>query len=536
MAGAVLKVSFTPYEPCKRKTVPAAGRFVYDLLRPERRLPKRVFDMSCSNFSELQKSNSDIASYAMNCFYIRASANVDLDPEIIINIDGSEVPSGTGADEIEPEKMSPWAVSVHAHEYIHYLHNISTVAGVFVFIARITLLRAFKSSADEVGYSRGNEALNEEQRKDVISAIALMKAILGVCPVWPNGEPVRKPVTWVFSDPVRTAISLHPSNEIKLEVASIAGKAFDKKNNEFPFSMQIGYRLITEGVAYEVEREIRRNGGAPPEDLDTYTTPYPYLAYGALVEHLLGRPSSARERIYIGVFALQSNSPSVRLVDICNERKKLNQDELDDSRLRPLPLRKGFYEETIKPLDIVLNGAKGSGNGYWGGDAFRALFSQALTLRSKRNMLEFDLIDRALDKEAFQNWLGEMVDCCVLQKKRNGAVSNYWIGPGTVAKTDLEGAQLGGFQASLHFAGAHNDVDGTIIATREIVTPKPCPYSGACVVEVREGMPEECRTQPWKRHIDAPLNMPTCWYASGVRAFRRQPTKSDAPDGNEVSV
>ena len=99
--------------------------------------------MSCGNWSELQKSNSDIASYAMNSFFIRASPDVDMDPGLaLVGLENSNVRSEVRDVDAESEELSPWAVSVHAHEYIHFLHNISTFAGVCVFTARLTLLRA----------------------------------------------------------------------------------------------------------------------------------------------------------------------------------------------------------------------------------------------------------------------------------------------------------------------------------------------------------------------------------------------------------
>jgi hypothetical protein len=496
--------------------------------------------MTCSHRIESQKSNGDLADYTMNSFFIRASHYVDLDPGDTDAAPTHEALDSSGeAERLEAEEPSPWAVSVHAHEYIHYLHNISTYAGVIVFIARLWLLRSLKASADESGFSVGDDALNDKQKKMVEDSVSIMKGVIGIT-TWSNGEPNRNPIKWSFQDPVRKPMVLDIESEpIQIDIVTVDGVAH-ARHDDFPFSMQIGYHLITEGVAHEVERQIRLNDGALPGEIDGFTAPYPYLAYGALVEHLLGRPSSPRERIFIGVSALQGVSPSAALLDICNSRKGLASEQIDDRYLKAAQDRNGFFEGILKILDGEIANARGVGPGHWAGGDIRDMFEAGLKLRAQNSMLEFDLINGPLDKKAFHSWLARMVDCCVLQTKRvvqGRKVMLHWSGPGIVAREPKDAEYLGAFQASLHFASLHNGMNGKLLATSEISQDKKCPFSGACQTQIDEGMPADCDTKPWLHHSDVPIGKPACWYATGVRSFRRQAPRNkeggDAPVASE---
>jgi hypothetical protein len=457
--------------------------------------------MSEESWPELHKQQMLFGTYSMNNFFIWAESCVDLEPK-----GGAPV---------------PFAIAVHAHEYIHFLHNISTASGAAIFIARLWLLRSMAICADNTGYSMGDAEFTEEQKKMALASHTLMEAVLGVSP-WKGGEGARhKPVRWEFKEVVRNQLNVEmPPTEISIEVAKIEGVAVDQENYEHEFSLHMGYYFITEGIAYEVEREIRQKNGEMSWDIDRDTPAFPYLAYQPLVDHLLGRPSTARERIFIGVMALQHSSPSVGLVDFCDDfRNRL----FDESMLNE---KSGALGEDrcswlARQIDTEIEAAKGSGNGVWGGEDVQALFNEGFKLRGIFGMLEFAFLHDSLDLKRFRELQGAMVDCCVIQEKPDGHSEIFWIGPGAVAKDDQEGARICSFQAALHFAGLHIRKGGKLVATSEL-PDKKCPFSGACEQEKIDGMPDDCKKKPWRRFHGVPIEQPTCWYAAGVRRFIRK--------------
>ena len=195
-----------------------------------------------------------IGSYSPNCLYTRISSLFDLQP-------------ATSA-------VLHDAVAVHVHEYVHFLHNVSTCAGLHLLIADLWLLRSLPHATNEHGHFAGSERLTEEQQSWVRAATSWRDALLGA-------------------------------------VKGLADSA--------RFTIDLGYNFISEGIAYEAEREVRRFSSSRQSDLDHGVLPYPYLIYGALIDALVGRKSTPQERIDLGVFALLTTSPGASLIALCED-------------------------------------------------------------------------------------------------------------------------------------------------------------------------------------------------------------------------
>jgi hypothetical protein len=469
--------------------------------------------MSNDNWLELHSSLITAGTYSVNSFFIRANSFADLDP-------GDE----------EPLKN---AVSVHAHEYVHFLHNISTCSGLHLFIANLWLMRTLVLCTDNSGQSLGDNTLTKEQKTWPSSAVTWILALQGTVKWGINGEPSDSRVKWYFEPPVSKIQQIEmPPQVHDMALESVSGIATNTDNEVFHFSIDIGYNLITEGIAYEVDREIRRENGTLDCDLDQCTPPYPYLAYGALIDHLLDRHATARERIFVGVAALQSSSPAASLIEICGRLQHLapnTASSATDSLLAPIDLGNTFAHLIQRTLEPEIKALGGSPAAPWGGYDVLALFKEGFKLRSANGVLEFAFIGRPMDKNAYRSCVATMVDCCVLQAKPDDKVILEWVGPGIVAKTDDDAARIGVFQASLHFAGLHVLQDGRMCATSTL-PPRVCPYSGACQAEIDDGMPDACRTRPWTRYQEVSLGGHMCWYAAGVKTFSKQaqqPPKSN---------
>jgi hypothetical protein len=457
-------------------------------------------------------SSQAMGSYRPNSLFIWAHSFADLEPD--------------GDDPLS------FAISTHAHEYIHYLHNVTTISGLYVFMTGLWLMGTLAACADSEGQSRGDSCLTDEQKQMMFASITCLTAIKGNVQ-WIGGcEPILAPVNWSFAEILSKKGQVELAGQLlDYDLASISGRATDAKGKSIDFIIDIGFDLITEGVAYEVDREIRRAAGMPVETLDLGTPPYPYLTYEAIVEHLLGRSTTPKERICVGVAALQKVYPGVALVEFCSHLKDVTASPCDDSWVKPSTLDK-FLEPIELILHPTLKELHGAKQGPWGGDDALALFQLGFRLRAMNNLLELSFIDKQLDKASYRQCISTMVDCCIIQSKPGDKVIHEWVGPGVVAKYEEDAARIGIFQASLHYTLLHVGPNGRRFHSTDRLNITKCPYSGGCQVEIDDGHPIDCRTRPWLRYKDVPLGGKVCWYAAGVKTFAKHPAQSVASDGN----
>jgi len=87
---------------------------------------------------------SAIAGYLPEKLIIRLGTEIR-----IVDSTGSPVPFPT-----------PAAFAVFMHEYMHYLHNISTVCGLSGFMNTLELWRLFRRTIDPMGFSVGSSQLD----------------------------------------------------------------------------------------------------------------------------------------------------------------------------------------------------------------------------------------------------------------------------------------------------------------------------------------------------------------------------------------
>ena len=52
-----------------------------------------------------------------------------------------------------------------AHEYAHFLHNFSTIAGLYDFVPHLRLMGLFVRTVDVNGTSHGTDALTEQEEQ-----------------------------------------------------------------------------------------------------------------------------------------------------------------------------------------------------------------------------------------------------------------------------------------------------------------------------------------------------------------------------------
>ncbi|TDP80901.1 hypothetical protein EV672_110116 [Aquabacterium commune] len=441
-------------------------------------------------------SSGRVGAYRQNAFYIRMSSFYDLDPAI--------------------DQPPSVAVAFHAHEYVHFLHNASTTAGLAYLSTNLILLRILAGGTDEEGYFGGLNKLREMDQMSFQDVSAVMLAQLGTSvptPPLPHGA-----FEWRCGAPAVTVSDGIPTVTAQFWQDQIGSIAETKSA-----SISVGLSFITEGVAYEVEREMRWLSGTPEVELDNQVNFFPYLAFRVLVRSWSGRDLNAREFILIGVAALASSFAGDGLMAICNALKSSDRpvSQVLDA------VRANFHHEAATVMAILREQQENLVPGDVTWNAMReyiALAEAGVAMRERLWAPELVFLEGSPTPEDFRGRVGAMLDCLVLQEKPAKELALYWIGPGKAAVSDIAIQHLGSLQSALHFSQLHLRSDGGAYATEDLShSAIACPFSGGCQSEKDDGEPRECKTAPWKRFTPSQPNQSLCWYAAGVKTLKKKP-------------
>lgn len=447
-----------------------------------------------------------IGRYWTHSFFIRTHTFADLRPE-----DGGPMPI---------------AVPVHVHEYVHYLHNTSTVSGLHLFVANLWLLRSFLHFTDRYGHVSGGRNPGKEERHWLNVGRDWLLALWGR-DSWSDGERPRSVKVWRFGPAQPTVLTLDLRGSAhSVDLVSIDVDADCEGGKAAAGRVDVGYDLISEGVAYEVDREVRRANGAPEWELDRRTEDYPYLFYRALVERWVGRSTRPLERIEVGVYALLTSSPAATLLELCTALRTETEGVSTHAGLPDSVASLVLKQFQAKAMDCInktlhpeLEALSVGGDIQVAAQELRALFQAGFSLRTINPILENNFLSGPLTAEQLTYIIGHrLLDHCVLQEGPSGIGRLEWIGSG-IAGWDQKGVEaLARLQAATHFARLHLTRAGDFAKTAQLSGTR-CLFSGACKVERTGGMPEACRTRPWMKFMDAGADNRLCWYAGGVKAL-----------------
>jgi hypothetical protein len=450
-------------------------------------------------------SGSGKGEYTPHCFFIRTSIDADLAPPM-------------GAPSLD-------ALATYAHEYVHMLHNVSTFTGLQLLVANLWILRSLPHATDADGHFRGQDFLNESQKHLVRLSCEWTYALLGSIRWRPGPDGPHAVSRWNFIHTASRSLQLEAPLDHVIDLVCVQGDAVQADGTTHDFSIDVGYDFISEGVAYEVDREIRRCKIASEDRLDAGIPPYPYLAFARLLNYWVGRETTPKERIDLGVYALLSTSPARTLLELC--RRLGAQPHPDPSghvpyvvavevinafRLHALD----FFDRSILP---EVSGLARSPGVVAAVRQLCDLFSAALHLRIATPVLEHCLAG-SYNKHAFLACVASLVDCCVIQSKASGIFGGVsWIGPGLLARDQNSVENLVRLQAAIHFAQRHMGHSG-LAATRQLRSHQ-CPFSGNCQTQYDDNYPTDCDSQPWNRFLGKNLGDRSCWYAAGVKMLSR---------------
>ncbi len=404
------------------------------------------------------------------------------------------------------------ALPTHIHEYLHYLQNISTTAGLTINLLMHAIMAAvvngYQFSGGQIG-AKKDDKIWSDLVEDCFDTIKFVRGdslgLKGPCEIIATEEFLYRGLV---------------GNQTGLKVTI-------QRNSE-SMTVAVGSDLINEGIAYEVEKTIWSE--AHLVGVDSVTPYFPYKFFGDLTDYLAGRKLTSEEKISLGVMALMSQSPGHSLMTGCGsigstkayaEFAAVQARSFSDFAGKNVPDLIAntvlFYQKS----DFFIHPFR----------AYASIIVDACNKRIKNPFLEKNFIHLKEPSE-FLSLVSDTMPHLFIQKKYDGTSTSDLVGAFAweyslehKAKERLYALCLG-----IHFVAQHFNKTTQISSTGDL-RPKPCPFSGGCEVESARGNLSICKTRPWMyANVLWNKDKGSCWYQAAIYALTPEPGKLATDD------
>lgn len=406
---------------------------------------------------------------------------------------------------------NPIQFSFFFHEWIHFLHNISTINGLSLFCTQLILWNNFRWTMENQDVSLGSSHINPElidNNKNHFSfIISNRKRNTCTLPSYAKNKDIYFDAHEIeflkYADGQVTSTSL-----IKCKVTF----------NNNSYALDIGLLEILESVAYMLESKCAQEMNATPQESPFY----PYHAVNGLTKKVA--PSLTSDDLICCMLAsLQSNDSPRVLLNLLIEMESLEAacryEKLVSHVKKQLNELAEVTNTSINQIINLFPVNEPMGN-----------FIK-LTLRRIKNNLGFRIQDPFLEiniiKKISKNPL-EMNDiirkfggCTIIQKRNNDPESPecdvmYDFELPENNESTLFGSKK--LHACFHFILLHYRPSGEILKTENLPnSPRNrCPFYTVCGASLRVSNSEICNLKPWKSMSCA--SSEGCYYAAAMIA------------------
>lgn len=410
--------------------------------------------------------------------------------------------------------QGPKIVSYFFHEWIHYLHNVSTIHGISAFSSFIGMWNAFRFTTDKFGFGSGKFNGTSAELLRTQAYIEVLATTRRLANKHLAGDASIERYSIISCAPMGDVNGVQDHLDLTVEKSNEAGESV-------PYQMLFGPTEILESVAYLLESHLLIHAF---EQEQSVAPVFPYHALTLLAKHLAPKLNE-KEVLICGLASLQSTFPADAVFNLLLECNKLKDSgEQIETRLKQLTinnleshatqLRLGLKEiYSMFPLDV--GGAR----------AVKATVScmlKNLDLRLDNPFFELDLIEdiKIAGPNGFHKLMDELMDkhgVCSCRQKRQG--STEIIGRDVLFNFAVAGRdeKLNESRlillASFDYLTAHMRRDGTFQPTT--VVKRCCPFYTSCIESTRRDHPDDCKNMPWRAVTTRPDTL--CIYAAGVR-------------------
>ncbi|MGP5371043.1 hypothetical protein ACTXN4_26735 [Pseudomonas helleri] len=421
---------------------------------------------------------------------------------------------------------NPFEASLFLHEWAHYIHNISTLNGMYLFSSMLTLWSDFRWKLDRNGSASADEKLHKGRIFNVLRAHGHIKKSRLTHPT-PALLEERRFDAKVLSIGVITAPLIprlprfqERSTTIKLKL-DVGGEKVDAA---------IGVVEILECLAYSLEERYLRDQG----ELPTAPKIAPYQLVSKFAQHIAPNIQSD-DIIRVCICSLQTADPALDLYQfllVCSA-KPLSEIRgyLEEQSRSALKANSDNIENMLKMVQDLFPLVEPMAISVW---RLTLLMQTYLKRRQIHPFFELELLDdaKALDEEVRSQLLGVMIaksSVCRMYLTRNGD-------PDQVLRDDIASFKYhkdlfrelefgyNKLHASFHYTMLH--LDGKAFRNEDSLAKlksdaRICPFYSACPYDLRKNEPSICKSTPWKSLSRTVSVGNSCWYREGVRATRR---------------
>jgi hypothetical protein len=409
------------------------------------------------------------------------------------------------------------------HEYAHYLHNISTLSGIVVFINTIGLWRCFRQTFNDAGFS-GGSALLDAKQKDYLKTVMsyLTTARRTYFPVFQNGfEPASLKIT-----SLKPVIEVTAQNDPLLNMLVCDAEVSSEGGNTEQCKVYIGLLEILESAAWLLEHGMFEAIGS---HLPISPPPvFPYRVVEAVARYAVPGLNDAGV-IACVLTALQSSDAPNALSDLFGVATQA----LRDGR-EPIDVLREKAKEALKQGSSKLEKEfcaleKEFSNGGVLARAIRQIVEtarRAFEHRRRDPFFELQILrDMKLQPESsLRDAIRYYAPCAVLEVHDG---PDDQLGRDlllTFLPVDGDGYDPENGLRIVHcifdFLDRHRTQEG-FLSTQD-ARQGPCPFYTCCNLPLRAREPSICSSLPWKSADWPEWNQAEvgCWYGHAVRITR----------------
>ncbi|NVZ71742.1 hypothetical protein [Pseudomonas costantinii] len=421
------------------------------------------------------------------------------------------------AADLNNEKVSD-VLGLHVHEYIHQIHNFSTTAGLQLLKSRLVALQVFATGTNDNGhYIRQGKTYKYINKNVLYYFEKEYSQILGDTRQIAQ-EGFLSDFQFNFFDTVE------PTNDPS-DVCQTLGVRMEYKlggTNQSIVIGNIGYNIITEGIAYEIERNVRNLITGEEGSKLEYSTPVlPYRLYRPIVEALVGRACTVEELVKVGTFALQNKIPSLGLKAAAFALQQGILDHFTTIMESDNQEAVAGYRATIDSLLATTFAGTAIKKGLI---ILDQIVMGAIERRAQHPYFELEFLREPLTLEVFKKIIRdqELPARCILQEKSDCESELYWMGNDVSKLSDFECGAISTLQCALQYSHLHLAPTGSFNNT--VYLPNSphnlsCPYLNACPLRETKSDPALCVQSPWLHDLDIETGN-VCWYVNGVKSMR----------------
>lgn len=434
--------------------------------------------------------------------------------------------------------LSNWRLAGYLfHEWVHYVHNVSTLNGLYAFASMINMWANFRHKIDSLGQSVDVNKLTVYAESSVKRTHLYRK---GAARYERNTSSVlRDTNAYVTIFSVKEITEALPEQLLGHEAERISVVSCEAESpiNRAPITFEVGTVEILEGIAFMLEEKLLIANGELPASIRTA----PYKLLQSVARHVVNDIENDHV-IAAAIASLQTEDPPLYLVRILREMNDIALDArmewLEQLAKTYLARYRQLIVETIDMTSALFPCSEPMGDAV---KELLSIISSKIALRRDAPFFELLMLKQINEsrREDRADLLGRIIaefTCpriLAISSISNEKIAKdqiYNWGSPSVSEESLFGAQK--LHTALHYLLLHLSDDG-FFSTNEITASeerKRCPFYNACDYPLRHEQPDLCARRPWES-LAIPMDpQVACWYRAGVRATRPPELDDFHPD------